>query len=292
MADQGSLAKVDRGPLAMPHATLSIGALEHALLKAFPQEWAESWDRTGLLVGDPAQTVQGVAIALDVTPDAIGQAKAAGANVLLTHHPAFLSTDGRVRPDLALDVSGGRIVWDAITKGIALMNFHTALDVSPQAATVLPGLLRLQYLHPLVYAPQTPGYGYGQVCAVPEEEGIASVRQLAARCVSVFEREPRVWGAADREVKRVATWTGSVGGMVSAATARDIDCLICGEIKYHEALALAGEGLAIIELGHDVSELPLTLPLSQAAIQAGVDESRIVLLDQSGNWYTPQNTRL
>ncbi len=43
-----------------------------------------------MTVGDPARLVTGVAVALDPTVEAIENAANAGANVLVTHHPAFL----------------------------------------------------------------------------------------------------------------------------------------------------------------------------------------------------------
>jgi hypothetical protein len=40
---------------------MRIGELEEKLLKLFPASAAESWDRTGMLVGDPDDEVAGVA---------------------------------------------------------------------------------------------------------------------------------------------------------------------------------------------------------------------------------------
>ena len=85
-----SLAKVDAGGISKQAKPLSIGELELALLARWPQEDAFDWDNTGLLVGDPAQTVTGVAVALDPTGDSIEAAAKMGANVLLTHHPVFI----------------------------------------------------------------------------------------------------------------------------------------------------------------------------------------------------------
>ncbi len=45
----------------------ALGALETALLKDFPAEDAEEWDRTGLLVGEPALPARKMALALDPT---------------------------------------------------------------------------------------------------------------------------------------------------------------------------------------------------------------------------------
>lgn len=70
------------------------------------------------------------------------------------------------------------------------------------------------------------------------------------------------------------------------------DCLVCGEVKYHEALDLAGAGLAVVELGHDVSELPLVAVLADALARVGVAQDAIAVIDQSGNWTVPEALRV
>ncbi len=50
-----------------------------------PGRYACTWDNVGLLVGDFGQEVKTVYIALDATDEAIEEAAAAGADLLLTH---------------------------------------------------------------------------------------------------------------------------------------------------------------------------------------------------------------
>jgi putative NIF3 family GTP cyclohydrolase 1 type 2 len=61
---------------------------------------------------------------------------------------------------------------------------------------------------------------------------------------------------------------------------------------YHNALDAVAAGMATIELGHDVSELPLCAVLAEALSRAGVEQDNIKLLDQSNNWWTPEAIRL
>ena len=85
-----SLKRTDTGTIAPKNTSLLVGELEKILLQEMPSEDACSWDRTGMLVGNPLEVVRGVAIALDPTIPTIKAAKEAGANVLVTHHPVFL----------------------------------------------------------------------------------------------------------------------------------------------------------------------------------------------------------
>lgn len=138
---QEGLSRRASGPLSKPVSTLTVGALEAALLAEVPASDAEGWDRTGMTVGDPARLVEGVAVALDPTVDAVREAASRGANVLLTHHPAYLEAPDAFGPASSVAANPGAGVWAAVEGGVALIALHTALDVSPRAARVLPGML-------------------------------------------------------------------------------------------------------------------------------------------------------
>lgn len=281
-----------------PIPDLTVGLLEAALLADFPAADAEPWDRTGLQVGDPSRMVAKVAVALDATVAAIRQACKAGANVLVTHHPPYLTAPDSFRPAESVAVSSGAGVWEAATSGMALMCFHTALDASPLAAGILPGMLGLNYegvvLEPAASCRNaaSPSKGYGQVCSVRDDDVPLTLGQLAARCTAVFGRPPRVWGDFSRNLAVVATATGSAGGVVRRALEEGVDCVVCGEVKYHDALDASQAGLSLIDLGHDTSELPLVRVLADAVVRAGVSRERVVFINQSANWTHPEAVRV
>lgn len=285
-----------RGPSALScqERSWSVRLVEEVLLEEFPAADAEKWDRTGLVAGEPALAVSKVALALDPTVAAIEEAASLGANVLVTHHPPFLNPPDSFAPEKSVALNPGAGVWAALRSGVALMCFHTALDVSPRAARVLPGMLGLDFTGQVVEpSPTAAPKGYGQLCLVrPDGDEPFTLGGLAARCTAVFGRQPRVWGDFEAPVRRVVTATGSLGSVGRAALAAQADCVVCGEVKYHEALDLAGADLAVIELGHDVSELPLVAVLAQSLLSAGLAEDRLVVIDQSENWRHPEAIRL
>lgn len=118
--------------------------LDHLNLR-IPFAWAESWDAVGLLAGDPEAVVERVFVSLDPSPDALERALAAGAQVLLTHHPAFLEPLERLAP--AAGSSG--VPYLAVRAGVALVSCHTNLDRSPEGADALPLVLGTPVLGPL-----------------------------------------------------------------------------------------------------------------------------------------------
>lgn len=282
------------GPLAeRRHASIAtVGDLVRGLSALFPPTDAEPWDKTGLLAGDASWPIGGVATALDPTVEAVRQAQACGANVLLTHHPAYLDAPAPVCPRSSGGSAAGAVVFEALSRGVALVNYHTALDVSAPAQHMLPGMLSLERVGVLEPLARDSELGYGQVCAVASADRPMTLESLALRCTAVFGRAPRVWGAPDKQVESVVTWTGSAGPAAEECLERGVDALICGEVKYHAALDAASAGLGIIELGHDVSELPFAAVLAQACASIGVSRESISCLAQDANWIHPESRRV
>ncbi len=362
-----------------------ISDLDAVLARAFPREWAEEWDRVGVLAGDPDRAITGVLVTLDPTRSAIARAADAGANVLLTHHPAALSAPERF---LAGQGSGG-VLFAALDAGVALVAEHTNLDRAPDGVAALPALLGLEALGPVersaqpmsritVYAPAqsaqlvvdamagagagrigayehcaftsvgvgefTPGDGarpqtgdrgrpnradevrVEMVCAVaataavvaaarlahPYEEPLivtesvkiarssarmgmlcelddnTTLEGLAARVSARLQVTPRVWGRRSSPIARCVTATGSGGSLIGDAIAAGADALICGEVRYHDALNAVESGLAIIEAGHDVTEWPLVGILARAALRTpGLDPGIVTAETPSAGWWTP-----
>jgi putative NIF3 family GTP cyclohydrolase 1 type 2 len=126
-----------------------IGDIDRAIAKRFPLEWAEEWDRVGLLAGDPDREVTGVVLALDPTREAIAEAARLGANVLVTHHPACLESPRWLTPGRG---SAG-VLFAAMDAKVALVNAHTNLDRAPAAGHLLPDALGLATIKPIERPP-------------------------------------------------------------------------------------------------------------------------------------------
>ncbi|MGB1121980.1 MAG: Nif3-like dinuclear metal center hexameric protein [Flavobacteriales bacterium] len=89
-----------------------------------PPALQESYDNSGLLVGDRNAEVAGVLVSLDCTEEVVAEAVAGGANLIVSHHPIVFS--GLKRFTGANYVE--RTVMAAIRHGIQLYAIHTNLD--------------------------------------------------------------------------------------------------------------------------------------------------------------------
>ncbi|HHW15637.1 MAG TPA: Nif3-like dinuclear metal center hexameric protein [Firmicutes bacterium] len=125
-----------------------ISALIGVMERIAPRRLALDWDREhiGLAVGSPESLVERVMVALDPTPEAVEQARAAGAGLLITHHPLLFRPLAAVRTDRPV----GSVVAAALASGVALFSAHTNLDVAEGGVSdVLADLLGLEEIEPL-----------------------------------------------------------------------------------------------------------------------------------------------
>ncbi|MHB9133555.1 MAG: Nif3-like dinuclear metal center hexameric protein [Armatimonadota bacterium] len=127
--------------------TLTVRDIQRRLDRLAPPVLAEQWDNVGLLVGDPAQEVRAVVVALDATHGALAQAEAQGANLLVVHHPLIFSGLKRLVEDGGINTLVRRLV----ASGISLLAYHTNLDSAPEGLNQYVGqMLGLQSLSPLL----------------------------------------------------------------------------------------------------------------------------------------------
>lgn len=106
---------------------MKVSDLVSYLNQLAPFSYQESYDNSGLLVGDPTAEVKGVLVALDCVESIIDEAISVGANVVVTHHPIVFKGLKRLTGANYVE----RTVLKAIKHDIALIAIHTNLDNMP-----------------------------------------------------------------------------------------------------------------------------------------------------------------
>jgi dinuclear metal center YbgI/SA1388 family protein len=295
----------------------SVGDIERLLLAAYPATDALDGDRIGLFVGDRQALVTRVAVALDQSVPMVDAAAAAGCNLLVSHHPPFMSAPDSFLEAPSPAVANGATIYKAAQKGVALLAMHTNLDCAPSAARMLLEPVGLEYVGPLrahgsggsagsdgsstgsaasgsaVPTTGTPTQlaGLGQLARPADGREYILLGDLAAAYQRSFGAVAKVWGDRHKPVFKAAACSGGASEVVSEVVAAGVDCFITGEVRHHEALYLMDAGIALIELGHDISELPYREHLRAALLAGGVDAGAIVTLEPSASWWQPDNWR-
>lgn len=101
-----------------------IADVVKAIEKWVPVQLQESYDNAGLIVGDAAVKCTGIICSLDATEAVIDEAIAAGANLVVSHHPIIFGGLKKITGRNYVE----RTVIKAIRNGIALYACHTNLD--------------------------------------------------------------------------------------------------------------------------------------------------------------------
>ena len=103
---------------------VTVQTVVDALEAAYPPALAESWDQVGLICGDPDAQVGKAAFALDCTQEVAERAVAAGAQLLVVHHPLLL----RGVHSVAANTPKGKVIHTLLAGGCALFAAHTNAD--------------------------------------------------------------------------------------------------------------------------------------------------------------------
>lgn len=213
-----------------------------------PLAYQESYDNAGLQVGDPDMELTGGLVCLDVTPGRVEEAVAAGANLIVSHHPVLFHP--------LRQVCGSRlseqVVIAAIRNRVAIYSAHTNLDnvrsgVNAALAERL-GLALTGFLQPMPGVAEAGGGAIGCLPSPMDEEAFLAHVKSALELPVLRHSRPR-----GRRVRNVAICGGAGGFMLPDAIRLQADAFIVGEAHYHDFIDYSSD-ILIVETGHYESE--------------------------------------
>lgn len=225
------------------------------LERAYPAALAESWDTgIGLTCGDPGDPVAGVLLAVDADAVTVAETAAAGAQLLLTHHPLLF----RPIQSVAADSAKGALVHRMIRSGLAHVAAHTNADTAVGGVNdALAAALGLGGTRPLV--PHPDGVtGSGRVGALADPMTLAGFAALVADRLPATAGGVRAAGAPDRVIRTVAVCGGAGDSYLAAAATSGADVYLTSDLRHHvvgEFVADPGNP-AVVDVAHWAGEWP------------------------------------
>lgn len=245
-------------PVSTQNEHPALADVTAAFEDVYPTSWAASWDRVGLVVGDPADRVAKVLFAVDPVGAVVDEAVTWGADLIVTHHPLML----RGVHSVAADTPKGRIVHRLIRAGIALYTAHTNADTAaPGVSDALARAVGLTGpLRPLEPDTTDPDgrRGIGRVGAL---DAPMTLRDFAARVAAGLPATApgvRATGDPDRIVTTVAVSGGAGDSLLDAALAAGVDAFVTSDLRHHPASEFAERpgAPALVDTPHFASEWP------------------------------------
>jgi dinuclear metal center YbgI/SA1388 family protein len=229
---------------------VNIGRVVAAIEARYPPSTAEEWDRVGLVVGDPDQTVRTVLLAVDCVQATVAEAEAVGAQLMVVHHPLLL----RGVHSVATTTYKGSLVHRLIRAGIGLYTAHTNADVAlPGVGDALAARVGLHDVRPLRSDVPHPGR-VGRLDPPLPLRALAEelARRLPATAVGV-----RAAGDPDRLIRTLAVVGGAGDAFLADATAAGVDAYLTSDLRHHPASEhIDGGGPALLDAPHWATERP------------------------------------
>jgi dinuclear metal center YbgI/SA1388 family protein len=241
-----------------------------ALDARYPRDLAEPWDAVGLVCGDPDEPVQRVLFAVDPVAEVVDEVLERGAQLLVTHHPLFLTAVHGVPADDAK----GRLVHRLIRGGAALFVAHTNADRAAGTGVndALAAVLGLRDAVPLQPSGDDPAVGLGRVGRLPEPTTLSGFAARVAAALPVTAGGVRLAGDPGRRVETVAICGGSGGSLLPAAEAAGADVLLTSDLKHHTVSEWQqSAGASICDVAHFASEWPW-LPVAAQTLRRDLRE--------------------
>ena len=222
--------------------------------KLSPFELQESWDNSGLIVGEKEQEVEQIVVSIDI--DEVMIEKFSQNTLFLVHHPLIFK--GLKRLDFSKYPAN--LIEKLIKKDQMLLAMHTNFDKTHLNRYVFEEVL-----------------GF---CLDEEKDFICisketfNGKELIQKIKQSFNLEHLRVVNFKEKINGVALTTGSGGSLIDFI---DVDCYLTGDIKYHDAMKALSEGKMLCDIGHFESErffanimqnLLKTLPISVIITQS------------------------
>ncbi len=221
----------------------------------WPADGAEPWDAVGLVAGDPQDEVSSILLAVDAVLDTADEALAAGASLLIAHHPPLL----RGVTTIAGDRYKGAMLTRLIRGNCALIAAHTNADIVESGTSAVLaeriGLVDAQPIMPSLL----PGRGIGRVGRLPEPTSLGRLARHLGDILPATAGGVRVAGEYDQEVRTVAVCAGAGDAYLAEPAVLGADVYVTSDLRHHPASearenARVADGPALIDVSHWASE--------------------------------------
>lgn len=224
---------------------MEIRELIDKLEEKYPFSLQESWDNSGLQVGNPEDELKNVLISLDLEEEGIKKAIGNDCNLIITHHPYFFS--GAKVIDFRNNFY--KRLQMAIKNDITIYAFHTNLDIADGGLN--DNLCDILGIKGTKVLEKDKDLGLGRFGTI--------IRQNATDYIGEIKTKLKaeglvVYGDIDKEIQKVAVCGGAGAGLIEDAISNECDLIVTGDVKYHDGMDLANEGIIIVDAGHFASE--------------------------------------
>jgi len=210
------------------------------------------YDNSGFLIGDFNAPVTKIMCCLDATADVIGQAKALGAQLIVSHHPVIF--------DPLKNLKSSKPAYNAAAAGIAVISVHIPLDEHIEGANkVLCERLGLFPKGPFAEKISLCG---DRLCEgwIGELSSLQTPHELAAEIGRILNA-PVIFCDGGKPIKTVVVCGGSGSFLIEQVIEAGFDCLVTSQLKHEDVIEARAAGLTLIDATHFGTEIHIVCML-------------------------------
>lgn len=205
-----------------------------------PFELQESWDNSGLIVGNMSDSFENLYISMDLDLELVQDLKPN--SLVITHHPLIFSGLKKVN----YDTYSTKILKELIKKDIALISMHTNIDKTH--------LNRYFVEKVLLYSVES-SEDFIVTCKVD-----MSFENLLKDLSSKLNTKNLKFTKTKDYINTLAICTGSAMSLLDFVKT---DCFLTGDIKYHDAMEASARDICLVDIRHYESERCFNLVLEE-----------------------------
>lgn len=210
-----------------------------------PLKLQESYDNSGLILGNPEDEVSKVLVCLDADEDALDAACKSNCQLIISHHPAIFKAI-KVFTDYTRE---GKFLVKAIKNNVSLYSIHTNFDSAVGGLTeLLCKKLGLENIRILKHILDEENHGLGRFGTISPMKGTEFIEYIK----KVLNLPVvRIIGEIPEKVGEIAVFNGSYDrDILRELCSLKPDVLITGDLKYHDAQELIYNGIFTVDAGH------------------------------------------
>jgi dinuclear metal center YbgI/SA1388 family protein len=227
-------------------------------------ETQESWDNSGLIVGDMYSEVTRVMLALDITNEVVEEAINKKVDLIISHHPVifkplkFLSHDN---PAVKL-----------IKNNISAICVHTPIDVASEGINdILFNKLKnslglLDFKKPIVSFGKDSSVGYGRVGITKKE---LTTEEIAKSLKEILNCKMVKYTNTKKHIESIALCSGSGGSFFNDIAEQEVSVYITSDVKHDVWIEAMNKDIALFDCGHFSTET-IVLDYIQKVLSANV----------------------
>ena len=210
---------------------MKLQEIYHYLDQISPFELQESWDNSGLIIGDMNREVSQIVVSLDIDETMIGEAKED--TLFIVHHPLIF---GKLT-QLDFSKYPSNLIEKMILKKQSLIAMHTNFDQTHLNKYVFEKVLGFKMENEAPFVCMTRGeWNYKELLELLKDKfGLPTLKVVGKK----------------EKITSIAMTTGAGASLIDMV---DADCFLTGDIKYHDAMKALSEDLMMVDIGHYESE--------------------------------------